>query len=81
MIKRLCTKESSHRFSATEALKHPWITRKLDEKPPLTKFERKDMLGEELMIETKFRKVRQIWGGYYVTEYYLFYFHYSLSYI
>jgi hypothetical protein len=38
-------------------LRHPWITRDLKAKPPLTKSENMKNMGEELMIETKLRKV------------------------
>lgn len=57
LISRLCTQEQSHRYSAAEALRHPWITRDFNSKPPLTKTEKKNMIGEELMIENILRKV------------------------
>jgi serine/threonine protein kinase len=39
LIKRLCMRETSHRFTAAQALQHPWTTRELDLKMPLTRFE------------------------------------------
>jgi serine/threonine protein kinase len=39
MISKLCQKSVSGRFSPNDALKHPWITRKLDQNLPCTRKE------------------------------------------
>lgn len=40
LLERMLAKEQSGRYSAAEALKHPWITRRLEEEPPMTRGER-----------------------------------------
>lgn len=39
LLKRMIAREQSHRYSANEALQHPWITRKFDDPYPMTKAE------------------------------------------
>lgn len=56
MIQSLCHNSVSGRFSAEDALNHPWITRKLDQELPLT---RKEMFVKEAAnydIEMKLHK-------------------------
>jgi serine/threonine protein kinase len=40
LISRLCYPKQMQRFSAKEALRHPWITRKLEEPLPLNEYEK-----------------------------------------
>jgi hypothetical protein len=42
------------RFSAKEALRHPWITRNLEEPLPMNEYER----GEQVMIAGKLQDVQ-----------------------
>lgn len=39
LIQGLCQNRLSARLSANEALNHPWVTRRLDQKLPLTREE------------------------------------------
>ena len=40
LLERMIAREQSHRFSAAEALNHPWITRNFNDPYPMTKGER-----------------------------------------
>lgn len=45
LLNRMISKETSRRYSASEALRHPWITRRFEEPYPLTKAEKSLSLG------------------------------------
>jgi serine/threonine protein kinase len=53
LIEGLCQCQISGRYTAEQALSHPWITRKLDDKLPLTRKQQRDEQAQRQDLEMK----------------------------
>jgi serine/threonine protein kinase len=58
LLERMLAKEQTGRYSAAEALRHPWITRELESVPPPTKAEKYHAKAEEFIMDRQLRLVR-----------------------
>ena len=60
LITNLCQRNHSARYRASNALQHPFITRRLNSEAPLTDQERVALLIENQPIEMKLRKAMRV---------------------
>ena len=60
LIAFCCQKSIYTRFSARGALKHPWITRRLDEELPQTEAQQRDSAIGNIQLEAKLRKAMNV---------------------
>ena len=60
LLDTLCQKRINFRSTAREALKHPWITRKLDEELPKTIQQLREAAVGDIDVEFKLRKAMNV---------------------
>ena len=60
MLDNLCQKRINSRSTARDALKHPWITRRLDEELPKTMQQMRDAAVKDIHLESKLRKAMNV---------------------
>ena len=60
LLESLCQKRINSRSTAREALKHPWITRKLDQDLPQTLQQLRDAAIVDSQVEVKLRKAMNV---------------------
>ena len=60
LISCLCQRNQSARYRPTNALQHPWITRKLEAELPLSDLDRRALAIKNQPIEEKLRKAMRV---------------------